>query len=94
MLIEMSYDIVISRAKERVQKEKQNVHYAAQKTVLQQDLHKRLRVSEISTELQTRGGIEDNSKIIFLISHKNICCDSSLEQSQRDSSMENMANYS
>ena len=26
-----------------------------------------------------RGGIEDNSKIIFLIPHENICCDPSLE---------------
>ena len=32
------------RAKERIQKEKQNKHYAAQKSVILQDLHKRLRV--------------------------------------------------
>ena len=35
-----------------------------------------------TTELQIRGGIEDNSKIFFLISQRNICCDSSLELSQ------------
>ena len=33
-------------------------------------------------ELQIRGGIEDNSKIIFLFLNKNICCDPSLEPSQ------------
>ena len=33
------------------------------------------------SELQIRGGIEDNSKIIFLIS-QNICCHPSLGQSQ------------
>ena len=38
-----------------------------------------------SAELQIREGIEDKSKIIF-ISHQNICCDSSLEPSQRDGS--------
>ena len=38
------------------------------------------------TELQIGGGIEDNSEIIFLISQKNICCDPSLEPSQRDGS--------
>ena len=32
-------------------------------------------------ELQIRGGIEDNSKIMFLISQQNIFCDSSLELS-------------
>ena len=30
-------------------------------------------------ELQVRGGIEDNSKIIFLFLNENICCDPSLE---------------
>ena len=29
-----------------------------------------------------RGGIEDNSKIIFLFLKKNICCETSLELSQ------------
>ena len=38
------------------------------------------------TELQIRGVIEVNSKIIFLISQKNICCDPSLEPSRPDSS--------
>ena len=33
-------------------------------------------------ELQIRGGIKDNSKIISLISHEHICCDPSLEPSQ------------
>ena len=37
------------------------------------------------TELQIREDIEDNSKIIFLI-NENICCNPSLEPSQRDSS--------
>ena len=27
-----------------------------------------------------RGGIEDNSKIIFLFLHKNICCDPILDE--------------
>ena len=53
-------------------------------------------------ELQIRGGIEDNSKIIFLISHDNICYDLSLEPSRRDGSnggspnlflRRNMVNY-
>ena len=35
-------------------------------------------------ELQIRGGIEDNSKIIFLISH--VCCDPSIELVRQDSS--------
>ena len=34
------------------------------------------------TEVQIRGNIEDNSKIVFLISNENICCDHSLEPSQ------------
>ena len=37
-------------------------------------------------ELQIRRGVEDNSKIIFLISGWNICCDSSLELSEWDGS--------
>ena len=50
-------------------------------------------------ELLIRGGIEDNSKIIFLISQKkkkqkknNICCDPSLEPSQRDRSNDGSQN--
>ena len=35
-----------------------------------------------STELQIRGGIEDNSEIIFIFLNKNICCDPSLEPSK------------
>ena len=35
----------------------------------------------VNSELQIKVGIEDNSKIIFLISQQNICCDSSLEPS-------------
>ena len=38
------------------------------------------------SELQIRGGIEDNSEIIFLFLNKNICCDSSLEPSWQDGS--------
>ena len=39
------------------------------------------------SELQIRGGIKYNSKIIFLISQqKNICCDPSLELSRQDGS--------
>ena len=34
------------------------------------------------TVLQIRGGIKDNSKIIFLIPQQNICCDPLLEPSQ------------
>ena len=36
------------------------------------------------TELQIRGGNDDNSKIFFLISQQNIHCDPSLESSRRD----------
>ena len=35
-------------------------------------------------ELQIRGGIQDNSKIFFLLLNENICCDLSLEPSWRD----------
>ena len=38
------------------------------------------------SELQIRGEIEDNSKIIFLFLNKNICCDPSLEPSRCDGS--------
>ena len=38
------------------------------------------------SELQIRGGIVDNSKVIILILQKNICCDPSLEPSRRDGS--------
>ena len=34
------------------------------------------------SELQIRGGTEDNSKVIFLSLNENICCDPSLELSQ------------
>ena len=58
--------------------------------------------SDDKTELQIRESIEDNSKIIVFISERNICCDPSLEPSQRDGSNDgsqnmfsrrNMANY-
>ena len=39
----------LSRAKARIQKEKQDKHYVAQTAVLVQDLQKRLRVSIILT---------------------------------------------
>ena len=37
------------------------------------------------SELQIRGGIEDNSNF-FLFHNENICCDPSLEPSLRDGS--------
>ena len=39
-------------------------------------------------QLQKRGVIEDNSKIIFLFLNENICCDPSLEPSLQDGSNE------
>ena len=36
------------------------------------------------SELQLRGGIEDNSKIFFLFQKENICCDPSLQPSHLD----------
>ena len=39
----------------------------------------------MTAELQVRAGIEDNSEIVFLLNTK-ICCDPSLEPSQRDAS--------
>ena len=38
------------------------------------------------SELQIRGGYEDNSKIISLFINENLCCDPSLELSRQDSS--------
>ena len=46
----------------------------------------------IKSELQIRGGIKDNSKIIFLLLHENVCCDPSLEPSQRDDSNDGSQN--
>ena len=43
-------------------------------------------------ELQITGGIEDNSKIFFLFLNKNICCDPTLEPSQRDFSNDGSEN--
>ena len=43
-------------------------------------------VTPLISELQIRGGIEDNSRIIFNFLNENICCDPSLEPSQRDGS--------
>ena len=40
----------------------------------------------LAPELQIRGVIKDNSKIIFLISRRNVCCDPSLEPSRQDDS--------
>ena len=37
-------------------------------------------------------GTEDNSKVLFLISHKNKCCDPSSEPSQRDGSHDGSQN--
>ena len=42
-------------------------------------------------ELQMRGGIDNNSKIIFLL-NENICCDPSLEPSRRDGSNDGSQN--
>ena len=38
------------------------------------------------------GGIGDNSKVFFLFLSKNICCDPSLEPSQRDGSYDGSQN--
>ena len=38
------------------------------------------------TELQIRGGIDHNSKIIILFLNENLCCDPSLEPSRQDGS--------
>ena len=46
----------------------------------------------INTELQIRGGIEDNSKTIFLFLNKNIHCDPSLEPSRQDGSNDGSQN--
>ena len=43
-------------------------------------------------KLLIREGIEDNSKIFFLILNENICCDLSLEPSQRDGSKDGSQN--
>ena len=37
-------------------------------------------------ERQIRGGIDENSKIIFLFLNENLCCDPSSEPSRRDGS--------
>ena len=42
-----------------------------------------MQVNVTLSELQITGGTEDNSKIIFLFLNENICCDPSLEPSQR-----------
>ena len=36
----------------------------------------------LHSQLQIRGDIEDNSKILFLFLDENVCCDPSLEPSQ------------
>ena len=38
----------------------------------------------VTPEFQNGGSIDDNSKILFLISQQKICCDPSLEPSQHD----------
>ena len=43
-------------------------------------------LNKIWTELQIKGGTEDNSKIIFLFLNENICCDPSLEPSRQEGS--------
>ena len=55
--------------------------------------HHRLETGKHTTELQIRGGIEDKSKIMFfLFLNENICCDPSLEPSQRDGSNDGSQN--
>ena len=49
--------------------------YRGRKTTMQQQ-----------QQIQIRRGIVDYSKIIFLTSHENVCCDLSLESSRRDHS--------
>ena len=49
-------------------------------------------VIKCNSELQIRGGIEDNLKIIFLFLNVNIFCDPSLEPSRRDGSNEGSQN--
>ena len=44
------------------------------------------------SELQIRQGNEDNSNIVFLFLNQNICCDPSLEPSQRDGSNDGSQN--
>ena len=44
------------------------------------------------SELQIRGGTEDNSKIFFLFLNENICCDPSLQLSWQDSSNDESQN--
>ena len=39
-------------------------------------------INLLRSELHIKGCIEDNSKIIFLFLHENICCDPSLEPSR------------
>ena len=46
----------------------------------------------VTPELQIRGGIEDNSKIVFFYFSKKTCCDSSLELSRRDGSNDGSQN--
>ena len=45
-----------------------------------------LYIAVKNAELQIRGGIDDNSKIIFLFRDENICCDPSLEPSSLEPS--------
>ena len=45
-----------------------------------------------TSKLQIRGGIHDNSKIIFLFLEENICCDPSLEPSPCDGSSDRSQN--
>ena len=44
------------------------------------------------TELQIKGGFEDNKRYFFLFRDENICCDPSLEPSRRDGSNEGSQN--
>ena len=47
---------------------------------------------QVRPELQIRGGIEDNSWILFLYLKDNICDNPSLEQSRRDGSNDGSQN--
>ena len=44
------------------------------------------------SELQIKGDIEDNLKFFFKFLNENICCDPSLEPSQRDGSNDGSQN--
>ena len=50
----------------------------------------RASLGTVHSELQIRGGIEDNSKVIFLILNENICCDLSSRRDGPNDGSQNM----